>query len=370
MTRLLASGRAVPPPHGYAEVASPLVNHRSLWERSGHWEHYREDMFVVDAGEAPEERGTLGLKPMNCPNAMVIFNHARRSYRELPMRLADCDVLHRNERSGVLHGLFRVRKFQQDDAHIFLADDQVEAELASLLGMVREFYGIFGFAFAFRLGTRPAAFLGEVAEWDHAVRRLRNVLDREVGAGGYGVAAADGAFYGPKIDILIKDGLGREWQMGTMQLDYQLPRRFACTYVDRDGQAKVPVVIHKAIYGSLERFIGILLEHAEARGGLPPWLAPVQARVLPVAERHEEAAHAAFRRLLRAGLRVEVAAGGRLGERIKRAAEDRVPFALILGDRELVGGVLQVRARDGRALGARRDDEILSLFPNPEADAL
>jgi threonyl-tRNA synthetase len=285
---------------GYQEIAAPLINDKSLWETSGHWEHYRENMFLIQL----DDHLVYGVKPMNCPNAMVVYNLKKRSYRDLPLRLSDCDILHRYERSGTLHGLLRVRKFQQDDAHIFVTEEQIEEEFARILEIAQLFYGIFGLRYTLRLGTRPDDFMGDPETWDKAEAALQRILDEHAGPGNYLIGEGEGAFYGPKIDILMEDALGRQWQTGTIQLDFQLPRRFGCTYTDRDGTEKTPVVIHRVIYGSLERFIGILIEHFA--GAFPVWLAPVQAVVIPIADRHLPYAFRVRERLREAGLRVEV----------------------------------------------------------------
>ncbi|RZA12660.1 MAG: threonine--tRNA ligase, partial [Proteobacteria bacterium] len=269
LNQLINWWREVHDREDYQEISSPLINSKKLWEISGHWEHYREDMFVMNLGEDE----VYGVKPMNCPNAMIMFKQKLHSYRDLPLRLSDCDALHRHERSGALHGLLRVQKFQQDDAHIFVAEEGIEAEFDGILNLVEEFYSVFGLSYRFRLATRPKDSIGNDELWEQAEGALKDVLHRKVGEA-YELAEGDGAFYGPKIDILIKDALGRDWQMGTLQLDYQLPRRFECQYIDASGKKRYPVVIHRVIYGSLERFIGILIEHSA--GLLPLWLAPVQ----------------------------------------------------------------------------------------------
>lgn len=333
---LLEFWRGVDSREGWEEIASPVLNDKKLWEISGHWEHYKNDMFLC-----PLEGGQiLGLKPMNCPNAMVVFNHRQRSYRDLPMRLSDCDMLHRRESSGTLHGLMRVQKFQQDDGHVFLAEDQIEAEIRVLLGLVKEFYELFGLKHRFRIGTRPkAGFLGKEEDWDHAEAQLKKF--------GFDVAEGEGAFYGPKIDILIDDALGRAWQMGTIQLDFQIPQRFGCTYIDRDGKKKVPVVIHRAIYGSLERFIGILIEHTA--GHFPLWLAPVQVRILAVADRHAAAAQCLRAALAAQGVRAEADVGdASVGAKIRKVQQDKIPYAVVYGDKEAQSGIIRSRGRDGQ----------------------
>jgi threonyl-tRNA synthetase len=332
---------------GYQEIATPLVNKRELYETSGHWDYYRDDMFIFDA----DEHNTFCLKPMNCPNAMVAFNFRTRSYRELPLRLSDCDILHRNERSGTLHGLLRAQRFQQDDAHIFVAEDQIEAEYENVFALIERFYGIFGIDYRLSLSTRPEKFLGEIELWDKAEAMLTRILDNHVGKGQYNIEPEEGAFYGPKVDIHMKDALGRSWQMGTIQLDLQLPRRFNCTYIDREGRQQVPAVIHRVIYGSLERFLGILIEHTA--GALPLWIAPEQARVIPITDRHIEYASTVRDRLRAAGILAEVdTSGERMGAKIRSAQLYKVPYMLIVGDREMQSGTVSVRLRSEQDLGA------------------
>jgi len=327
---------------GYHEISSPLINERSLWDTSGHWQNYVDDMFIIPDGE----HRTYGVKPMNCPNAMVVYNRKTTSYRELPLRLSDCDLLHRNERSGTLHGLLRVQSFRQDDAHIFLPEREIGDEIGRIFDIADRFYGIFGLKYRLRLGTRPEKFIGDRETWNLAEGMLKDVLDRRTPAG-YEILDGDGAFYGPKIDIVMEDALEREWQMGTIQLDFQLPRRFGCVYTDDRGNEVTPVVIHRVIYGSLERFIGILLEHTA--GALPPWLAPRQVAVLPVAVGHEEAAAALTKELVGLGLRTELmpAASGTLGARARRARMTRFPYVLVVGALEAPGKELAVKLRDG-----------------------
>ncbi|MDT0262458.1 threonine--tRNA ligase [Jatrophihabitans lederbergiae] len=327
---------------GYQEISSPLINEKSLWETSGHWQNYVDDMFVIPDGD----NRTYAVKPMNCPNAMVVYNRKTTSYRELPLRLSDCDLLHRNERSGTLQGLLRVQAFRQDDAHIFLPEAEIGAEIQRIFDIADRFYGVFGLKYRLRLGTRPEKFIGDVATWDLAESTLRDVLE-ERAPGEYIVVEGDGAFYGPKIDILMEDALEREWQMGTIQLDFQLPRRFGCVYTDDQGQEVTPVVIHRVIYGSLERFVGILLEHTA--GALAPWLAPRQAIVLPVAVDYEAAAEALREELVAAGLRADLwsATTGTLGARARRARMAKYPFVLVVGAQEAEGSELSVKLREG-----------------------
>lgn len=341
---------------GYQEIAAPLINDKSLWEVSGHWDHYRENMFLIQI----DEHLTYGVKPMNCPNAMIVYNLKKRSYRDLPLRLSDCDILHRYERSGTLHGLLRVRKFQQDDAHIFVTEDQIEEEFARILEVAQLFYGIFGLRYTLRLGTRPADFMGDPETWDKAEAALQRILARHAGPGNYLIGEGEGAFYGPKIDILMEDALGRQWQTGTIQLDFQLPRRFGCTYTDRDGTEKTPVVIHRVIYGSLERFIGILIEHFA--GAFPVWLAPVQATIIPIADRHLPYAYRVRDRLRDAGLRVEVDDGDeRMQAKIRSAQLQKIPYMLVVGDREVNEESLAVRLRTNENIGSMSIERFITM---------
>lgn len=341
---------------GYQEIAAPLVNDKRLWEVSGHWDHYRENMFIITL----DEHLVYGIKPMNCPNAMVVYNLKKRSYRDLPLRLSDCDILHRYERSGTLHGLLRVRKFQQDDAHIFVTEEQIEEEFARILEIAQLFYGIFGLRYTLRLGTRPHDFMGDLETWDKAEAALRRILDEHAGPANYLVGEGEGAFYGPKIDILMEDALGRQWQTGTIQLDFQLPRRFGCTYTDRDGTEKTPVVIHRVIYGSLERFIGILIEHFA--GSFPVWLAPVQAVIIPIADRHLPYAYQVREQLRAGGLRVEVDdSNDRMQAKIRQAQLQKVPYMLVTGDREVESAKVSVRLRTNENIGSMPVEQFLAM---------
>ncbi len=331
--------------HGYQEVSTPiLVNHR-LWEQSGHWDHYRDNMFVLDV-----EGQAYSLKPMNCPESTFIYRARTRSYRDLPLRLSEYGRLHRNERSGVLHGLTRVRHFIQDDAHIYVRPDQLADEIGALLSMVKESYGWFGLEPRYAFATKPDGAIGDDALWERAETLIRSALD-DSGVS-YTVKPKDGTFYAPKIDIYIDDALGREWQMATIQADLtMLPERFDLTYVDEHGQPQRPIAIHRAIYGSLERFIGILVEHFA--GALPLWIAPVQAVVIPIADRHIPAATELAGILGVRGLRVEVdESDNRMQNKIRLAQEQKVPYMLVLGDREV-----DARTAAPRARGAVRGEQ-------------
>jgi len=323
--------------NGYVEIKTPLLYNKMLWEKSGHWGKYRENMFLILDPEAdpalPEdERASFSLKPMNCPSHHLFYEMKRRSYRELPLRLHTQDVLHRNEATGVLSGLTRVRQFQQDDAHIYLMESQITEEVKRLTQLIAKVYGAFGLAFTAKFATRPANKLGDDALWDKAEAALQAALV-ETGLA-YELKPGDGAFYGPKIDFDVADSIGRKWQLGTIQLDYLAPERFNLGYIGTDNAEHRPVVIHRAIYGSFERFIGILIEHYA--GNFPVWLAPEQARILPVAERHHGWAEEVQARLLAAGLRADIdRSHGKLGAMIRDAQLAKIPYALVVGDKEV-----------------------------------
>ncbi|HET7829928.1 MAG TPA: threonine--tRNA ligase [Candidatus Limnocylindrales bacterium] len=326
---------------GYQEVSTPIVVSERLWRQSGHWDHYAENMFIVES-----EGQQFSLKPMNCPESTFIYRSHLRSYRDLPLRFSEFGRLHRNERSGALSGLTRVRQFIQDDAHIYVRPDQLMAEIEALIGEVRESYGWFGLEPRFAFATKPDKAVGDPALWDLAEGLIKEALDR-VG-GDYEIKPKDGTFYAPKIDIYIDDALGREWQMATIQIDLtMLPERFDLTYIDENGQAKRPMAIHRAILGSLERFIGILIEHFA--GAFPLWIAPVQAVIIPIADRHVDAANELAGELRAAGVRfVEVdASDNRMQNKIRLAQGQKVPYMLILGDREVEARTASVRKRDG-----------------------
>lgn len=324
----------------YQEIFSPLINKKELYETSGHWDHYREDMFLSETDEGE----IYALKPMNCPNAMVVFGSETRSYRDLPLRLSDTDTLHRFERSGTLNGLLRIREFRQDDAHIFVTEDQIVDEYKKLFALTERFYSIFNLEYKFRLGTRPEKFMGDKKLWDKAEEELKSVLDKS--GKEYFVLEGDGAFYGPKIDILMKDALGREWQMGTLQLDFQQPLRFNLKYSGKDGTTKTPVAIHRVIYGSLERFIGVLIEHFG--GAFPTWISPVQVKILPISEKHADYANKVFNELKEKGIRVELDERAEtLGNKIRNAQNEKVPYMLIVGDKEIENNEVSVRNRLG-----------------------
>jgi len=325
---------------GYQEIYTPPLVARKLWEQSGHWDLYREHMFLFES-----EGQTFSLKPMNCPESTYVYRSRVRSYRDLPLRLAEYGKLHRNELSGTLSGLTRVRHFVTDDAHIYLRPDQIGSEIEALLGEVRESYSWVGLSPKLTFGTRPDKALGDPALWERAESLIREALDRS--GAEYRVKPKDGAFYAPKIDIQVEDALGREWQTATIQVDLvMLPERFDLSYIDEHGQQQRPVAIHRAIYGSLERFIGVITEHFA--GAFPLWLAPVQAVIIPIADRHADAADELAGVLRERGLRVEVDhSDNRMQNKIRLAQEQKVPYMPVLGDREVEARVAAVRKRSG-----------------------
>ena len=339
-------------PEGYVELRTPLVFNKQLWETSGHWEHYRDNMFLVESEGEP-----YGLKAMNCPGHMLVFASEVRSYRDLPIRYHDQSVLHRNEASGVLAGLTRARQFCQDDAHCFVAREQIGDEVERLLRLVQQVYADFQLEFSVELSTRPQTFLGDTATWDQAEAQLRQALD----AAGqpYAIAEGEGNFYGPKIDFHVVDAIGRNWQCATIQLDYQLPARFRLKYIGADNAEHRPVVIHRAIFGSFERFIALLIEHYA--GAFPLWLAPVQAIVVPITDRHGDYAAAVATRLRDAGLRVEVdARQEKMGYKIREAQLRKIPYMLVTGDREAAEDAVAVRHRADGDRGACPVDDFIA----------
>ena len=345
--------RSVLFPAGYQEVKAPIIFNKALWETSGHWEHYRENMFLVTSSDDEE----MGLKAMNCPGHFLMFASEVRSYRDLPLRFHEQTPLHRNEASGVLSGLTRVRQFSQDDAHCFVMESQIAEEVERLLRLVQRVYGDFGLQYAVKLSTRPEKFLGTVDTWDHAEASLKQAL--EAAKQPYTINAGDGAFYGPKLDFDITDAIGRKWQCATIQLDYQMPERFDLKYVGADNTEHRPVVIHRAIFGSFERFIAILLEHYA--GAFPLWLAPVQVIVLPIADRHAEYAMRVREQLAAAGLRVELdERQEKIGYKIREAQLQKIPYMLVTGDREAADGTVSVRSRSGGDQGSRPIEEFVA----------
>ena len=330
---LLDYWRSVHERHNYLEIAAPVINNQKLWATSGHWGHYKENMFIIP-GEKEDESDYYAAKPMNCPNAIMFYKNGLRSYRDLPFRVSQVDVIHRKEKSGELNGLFRVQMFRQDDAHILVTEDQIASEIADIMSIADEIYSTFGLSFRAELSTRPDDFMGDIATWDKAEAELREILDNMYGEGNYDVNEGDGAFYGPKIDLQMKDALGREWQMGTIQLDFQLPLNFGLKYAAQDGSEKQPVLIHRAIFGSMERFIGILIENF--KGSFPFWVSPYQVGIVPIRTSHNAYAEKIQEELRSMGIRVEADyADKNMNEKIKRFRTLRDPYTLVIGDKEV-----------------------------------
>lgn len=339
---------------GYQEVQTPLILSRSLWETSGHWNHYKENMYTTTVDEED-----FAIKPMNCPGACLIYKSKPRSYRDLPMKLAEAGLDHRYEMKGALHGLFRVREFTQDDAHLFIRPDQITEQVTDASHLITAYYAQFGFPYRVELSTRPEDSMGSDEDWERAEQGLRDALE-SMGID-YVVNEGDGAFYGPKIDFHLTDCLGRSWQCGTIQLDFQLPHNFQLEYIDSDGTKKQPIMIHRAGFGSFERFIGILTENYE--GKFPVWLSPCQVKVLPVSEKSRPYAHEVAEKLAAAGIRVKVDdRDEKIGYKIREARSlDRVPYMLILGEQEVEAGNISVRDRSNETHVAELDEFIAQV---------
>ena len=328
---------------GYVEISTPIILNRELWYRSGHWEHYKDNMYttVIDGED-------YAVKPMNCPGGMLVYKQDMHSYRDLPMRVAEIGLVHRHEKSGALHGLMRVRCFNQDDAHIFMTEEQIKDEISGVISLIDGVYKLFGFKYHIELSTRPEDSMGSDEAWEIATAGLQNALD-ENGIE-YTINEGDGAFYGPKIDFHLEDSIGRTWQCGTIQLDMQMPERFELEYTAADGTKKRPVMIHRVCFGSIERFIGILIEHFA--GKFPVWLAPVQVKVIPVSEKSMEYAQGVYDQLKAAGIRTELdRKDEKVGYKIRQAQLEKVPFMLVLGEKEAAEGKITVRSRDKGDLG-------------------
>jgi len=323
---------------GYVEVSTPIMLERSLWETSGHWDHYRESMYSLQV-----EDEDYAIKPMSCPGGMLVYKLQPKSYKELPIRMAELGLVHRNEKSGTLHGLMRVRSFTQDDAHIFMREDQVMDEIQGVMRLIDKVYAKFGFSYQIELSTRPENSIGSDEDWELATKALEQAV---VGLGkSYVVNEGDGAFYGPKLDFHLKDSLGRTWQCGTIQLDFQLPQRFDIEYIGADGNKHRPIMLHRVVFGSIERFIGILIEHYA--GKFPTWLAPVQVKILPVSDKYMDYAKEVAEKLEDADVRVELdLRNEKLGYKIREARMDKVPYMVIVGENEEKNGSVSVRCRD------------------------
>lgn len=349
---------------GYVEFRGPLLNKKELFEVSGHWEHYKENMFIF----SEDENNVYAMKPMSCPHTMVVFNLQTRSYQDLPLRLSDADMLYRKESTGALAGLFRTFEFNQDDAHIFITEDQIESEYNNIIDIVEEYYSLFGMKCTYKISTRGDDFMGEIETWNRAEDILKGILTKRFGKDGFGIKEKDAAFYGPKLDIQMKDALGREWQMGTIQLDFQLPGRFGCTYVDKDGQKKTPIVLHRVIYGSLGRFIGLLIEHFS--GKFPVWLSPIHAVIIPITDAQQGYADKVYKtlydtniRTATRGLRVKKDYSSEsMQKRIRTAQMQYVPYMVIVGEKEAENGTVSIRTRDNKQMNGIKLEEFIALL--------
>ena len=352
--------REVHKKYGYVEVSTPVILNRELWERSGHWDHYKDNMYttVIDGED-------YAIKPMNCPGGMLVYESEPHSYRDLPLRVGELGLVHRHELSGALHGLFRVRCFTQDDAHIFMTPEQIKDEIKGVYNLINEVYTRFGFPYHVELSTRPENSIGTDEMWELATNGLQGALD-ELGVK-YVINEGDGAFYGPKIDFHLTDCLGRTWQCGTIQLDMNLPERFDLSYIGPDGEKHRPVMIHRVVFGSIERFIGILIEHFA--GVFPLWLAPEQVRVLPLSDRLQDKAAAVTQRLRDAGLRASLdARNEKIGYKIREAQMQKIPYMLVIGDREAESGSVSVRSHKEGDLGVMPEAEFLAKALKEVAD--
>ena len=339
---------------GYQEISTPVMLDKSLWETSGHWDHYRENMYTTEIDGAD-----FAIKPMSCPGGMLVYQLQPRSYKELPLRLAELGLVHRNEKSGTLHGLMRVRALTQDDAHIFMREDQIISEIQNVAKLIDEVYGKFGFEYEVELSTRPENSMGSDEEWELATNALSSAMDA-IGVP-YSINEGDGAFYGPKLDFHLKDSIGRTWQCGTIQLDFQLPQRFDISYVGEDGMKHRPIMIHRVVFGSIERFIGILIEHFA--GKFPAWLSPVQVKILPIADRFHEYAESVAKELQKQGIRYEIDyRAEKIGYKIREARLDKVPYMLIVGQKEAESGLVAVRDREQGDMGALSVEEFIKEY--------
>ncbi|MBI2056036.1 MAG: threonine--tRNA ligase [Candidatus Sungbacteria bacterium] len=345
---------------GYFEISTPILVKKDVFITSGHWDHYRDNMFWFE--NPRDENEVLVIKPMNCPESTFVYNAEIRSYKNLPLRLAEIGRLHRNELSGTLGGLFRVRQITMDDAHIYVMPSQVEAEVEAVIETIEHFYGMFGFKPRYALATRPEGALGTKEDWELAERALENALKKKEIP--YSVEKGEGAFYGPKIEVHMEDSQGRDWQLGTAQLDLvMLPKQFELSYIDESGAKKMPWVIHRAIFGSFERFIGVLLEHF--KGALPFWLAPVQTAIIPVSEKHVEYAERVVKELRAKNIRTELSeANETLGKRIRVAETQKIPYILVVGEKEIETEKVAVRERGKGDLGQKTIEEFNEMIPD------
>ncbi len=339
---------------GYEEISTPMILNRDLWETSGHWEHYRENMYTTEI-----DNMDYAIKPMNCPGGMLVYKMRPHSYRELPLRIGELGLVHRNEKSGTLHGLMRVRCLTQDDAHIYMTEEQIPSEIENVIAIIDEVYSRFGFKYSLELSTRPEKSIGSDEDWELATEGLQKAL--EASGKPFVINEGDGAFYGPKIDFHLEDSMGRTWQCGTIQLDFQLPLRFQAEYIGADGEKHRPIMIHRTVFGSVERFIGILIEHYA--GKFPLWLSPVQVKILPIADRFYEYAKNIMEELRSLGFRCEIdKRTEKIGYKIREAQLDKVPYMIIVGEKEMESNEVSIRKRDEGDLGSMSKIEFIDLM--------
>ena len=338
--------------NGYQEVKTPVMLNEELWHRSGHWDHYKDNMYTTKIDEQD-----FALKPMNCPGGMLVYKSKMHSYKDLPIRMGELGLVHRHEKSGQLNGLFRVRCFTQDDAHIFCLPEQIESEIIDLMHLINQVYSLFGFTYTVELSTRPEDSMGSDEDWTTAENALRKALEHENME--YVVNEGDGAFYGPKIDFHIKDSLGRDWQCGTIQLDFQMPERFDLNYIGQDGEKHRPVMLHRVVFGSIERFIGVLIEHYA--GAFPTWLAPVQVKILTISDKQKEYADELVKQFMKEGIRAELDdREEKIGYKIREAQLQKIPYMLIIGEKEVEANAVGVRARKEGDIGQMPVKEFIS----------
>ena len=339
---------------GYVEIKTPIILDENLWRRSGHWDHYKDNMYTTEIDEQKH-----AIKPMNCPGGMLVYKTKLHSYRDLPLRMAELGLVHRHELSGALHGLMRVRCFTQDDAHIFMTQDQIESEIIGVMNLIDKFYSTFGFKYHIELSTRPENSMGSDEQWELATQGLKNALNKT--GKSYKINEGDGAFYGPKIDFHLEDSIGRTWQCGTIQLDFQMPEKFELSYIGEDGEKHRPVMIHRVVFGSIERFIAILLEHFA--GDLPLWIAPWQIKVMPISQAQKDEAFEIFKKLESQGFRVEFDdRNEKIGYKIREAQMQKIPYMVIIGDKEIQENKLAVRSKKDGDIGSMSFEEFVKII--------
>ena len=356
---LLSYWREIHERHGYTEISGPVISKKELWVTSGHWAHYMDGMFIIP-GENDDDPDTYALKPMNCPNAIKVYMNKQRSYKELPIRINQVDTIHRKEKSGELNGLFRVQLFRQDDAHILVTEEQIGDEIMDIMSIAKELYDTFGLTYTAELSTRPDDYMGDINVWNKAEDDLKQILENVFGKDGYELNEGDGAFYGPKIDLKMKDALGREWQTGTIQLDFQLPLNFNMKYIAQDGSEKQPVMIHRAIFGSFERFIGIITENY--KGLFPFWLNPYQVGIVPIRTEHNEYAQKVFDVLKKNGIRAEIdLADDNMNNKIKKFKAFKDPYIVVVGDNEAANNTVSVNIRGNKKMNGVPLDKFVEI---------